>query len=159
LLPERTRRERDGEAVEFVPVRHLRAAEAGLWPARALDGCAGAAAGGATMNCLSIEQLVRVGLDSPAAKRPDDFTAARDHGRGCPACAAALTGVEAHLGLVAAAHDWFKRDHAAARESLLAALAGVRVEQRVRPWQDGHQRPRRRFTMRRVWIGSAAAAL
>jgi outer membrane lipoprotein-sorting protein len=110
------------------------------------------------MNCLPIEQLVRFALDSSAARRPDDFTAARDHVRRCPACAAALTDVEAHLSLVAEAHDWFKRDHAAARERLLAALATVRVEQRVRPWQDGHQRPRRVFTMRRMWIGSAAAA-
>jgi outer membrane lipoprotein-sorting protein len=106
------------------------------------------------MNCLSTEQLVSLVLGDP----PVQETAVRDHLRRCPTCADALARVQADLSRVADAHAWFERGHARARVRLLAALDGAKVEQRVRPRQDGFPAFKGSITMRRVLIAGAAVA-
>jgi outer membrane lipoprotein-sorting protein len=112
------------------------------------------------MNCLPTEQLVTLALGDLQTDRPDELAAARDHVRHCPMCVSALARVEEDLGRVAAAHTWFERGHAAARDRLLAALPTMTVEagRAVRVPTNRFRTMREAFTKRRMWVGGAAAA-
>jgi outer membrane lipoprotein-sorting protein len=101
------------------------------------------------MNCLSDEQLVQLALAGPGVEGAE-----AEHVRRCPACAAALAGVEGGLRRVAAAHARFDKGHAEARQRLLAALPADGPDRRGRL-----KKMREVMTMRRVLIGAAAAVL
>jgi outer membrane lipoprotein-sorting protein len=112
------------------------------------------------MNCLSTEQLVALALGDLQTDRRDDLAVARDHVRHCPMCVSALARVQEDLGRVAAAHARFERGHAAARDRLLAALPTMTAEtaRGARAPANRFRRMTEALPMRRMWVGSAAAA-
>jgi outer membrane lipoprotein-sorting protein len=103
---------------------------------------------------MSSERILALALERGTGAMPG---AEEAHVRDCAECAARLAKVLEQLGQVERAMTWFDRDHAAERERLLAAVAGMndrssrRDRSVTRTWKEV-------LTMPRTWIGSAAAA-
>jgi hypothetical protein len=111
------------------------------------------------MNCVSPEHLAVLVLGDPSGRLSANAAAKREHVRQCPACRVALARVEADLDRVAAAQCWFERDHAKARERLLAEVDRMRAAPVVRSRRVRFRALQEVITMRHVLVGSGAVAV
>jgi outer membrane lipoprotein-sorting protein len=110
------------------------------------------------MNCLDREQLVELALGEAASgdSAVPEHAAARAHAGTCAECAARLEQVREQFRRLEAAMTWFDRDHAAARQRLLAALNNIKPDS-LKP--NVARKLKEIIAMPRTWIGSAAAAV